>query len=340
MDINFFRSSSYNRWDFCELLYCGEYCCGITGEGNKAANLGTALHKIMEYVSILKKEYDAGKKYVNLDICGKTKTFNYDLPKIIDKVYDYYKVLFTGQDWQNEEYNKIKLWVKKVQEYNNGQYFPANLKIIDAEPKYDFEILQPWAMLKDGSGFLRIKGSIDLVFEPAPGIYNICDWKTGRQYDWNKDKDKTAATIQVDPQLHFYAYAASKLYPDAKQINATIFYINGDGAFTVCFDKSMIDKTELMIKNRFETIKNCKDPIPNRTWKCKKFCYYGTTTFENTHIKPICEFRNGCQNLRGEFMTKCDQFLFQIEKVGLEKTIKEYTKPGFSLGYYQAPGGE
>lgn len=345
MFINFFRSSSFNRWDFCENLYFAEYCCGITGPGNKAANLGTCFHKIMELVAILKKEFDAGKKYVDLEICGKTKTFGYDLAKIVDKVYDYYKELFSDQDWQSEEYGKIKTWVRKIQEYNNGQYYPANLKIIAAEPKYDFEIVKPWAQYsyiingKKEEGFLRLKGSIDLVHEVMPGIYNIQDFKTGRFYDWNKDKDKTAESIQKDPQLKFYAYATSILYPKAKQIWATLFYVANEGAFTVCFDKSEIEQTELMIKNRFETIKNCQIPICNRSWKCKKFCHLGTTTFENTHVKPIQEFRNNQHNNRGEYMSKCDQMQFILEKKGIEKTIEEYKDPKFTLGHYQEPGG-
>ena len=38
-------------------------------------------------------------------------------------------------------------------------------------------------------------------------------------------------------------------------------------------------------------------------------------------------------------MSKCDQLQFVLDKKGIEKTISEYTVPGFTLGYYCEPGG-
>lgn len=344
--INFFRSSSFNRWEYCEALYCAEYCMGLTGEANKKANLGTAVHKVMENLALLKKASDAEEKYITLEVGGKTKTSDYKLQKIIDDVFCYYRDLFANQNWGDEEYNFVDGWTHKALAYNNGQYDPRNLKIIAAEPKYDFELIRDWSMYEftfngeKHKGFLKLKGSVDLVFEVMPGTYNILDYKTGKQYNWNTDKEKTAASIQKDPQLHFYTYAVSQLYPEAKEIWATLFYINGEGAFTVCFDKQMIANTELMIKNRFLSIKNCEVPVFNRTWKCTKLCQMGKTTFENTHVKPIIEFRNGMIAKRGEYMKKCDQMNFEFERKGIAKTIDELKDPNFTLGHYQAPGGE
>lgn len=343
--ITFFRSSSLNRWTYCPALFLAEYTLGYKGESNKKADLGTLCHKIFEYMGILKKEFDAGKKYTELEICGKTKTNNYNLDKIVKDVFNHYQKVFARHNFGDEEYDLICSWVKKIQNYNNGEYNPQNLKIVATEIKFDFELCRPWAMFdyniqgQNHNGFLRLKGSIDMVFEPTKGVYNILDLKTGARKDWAKDKEKTPDDIYNDEQLCFYFYALSNLFPDV-EIWATLFYINSGGAYTVCFDKSRLPSIENHIKRRFEEIKNCKNVMFNKTWKCTRLsCDMYKKTFENTHIKPIQEFRDGQFNKRGETMCRCSQLQFMLEKKGIEKTIEEYKDPDFTLGFYFDPGG-
>lgn len=342
--ITFFRSSSLNRWQYCQALYFHEYALGYTGEANKKANIGTASHKVFEYMGILKKEFDAGKKYVDLEICGKTKTKNYDLQKIIKDVYLYYKELFKNQEWEEKEHETIQKNINFILTYNNGQYNPQNLKIISTEVKFDYELIRDWSYYsytvcgKKYEGFLRLKGSVDLVFEPTSGIYNIADLKTGKRINWATGEEKTQEYIQNDEQLCFYFYALSNLYPDV-EIWASLIYVNDGGAFTVCFDKAKLKIIENKIRQRFEEIKNCNMPLFNNDWKCRKLCHMYKETFENTNIKSIQEFRNGQFNKRGEIMCKCSQIKLDLERKGLEKTINEYTSPGFTLGHYQEPGG-
>jgi hypothetical protein len=37
-------------------------------------------------------------------------------------------------------------------------------------------------------------------------------------------------------------------------------------------------------------------------------------------------------------MTKCEQILFECEKKGMDKVVKEYTAPNHTIGFYQNPG--
>ena len=104
----------------------------------------------------------------------------------------------------------------------------------------------------------------------------------------------------------------------------TINYINDGGAYTICYDKSDLSKTEDMLREKFQIIKNTEIPKLNKSWKCSRLCHFGKTTFENTAILPIVEYRDNQVCKADTMMTKCEQLKHDIDMdaipVGLLET--------------------
>jgi hypothetical protein len=118
----------------------------------------------------------------------------------------------------------------------------------------------------------------------------------------------------------------------------TIFFINDGGAFSVHFDKSDMPKTESMLREKFEIIKKTKRPKLNKSWMCSKLCHYGKSTFQDSNVLPIIEYRDNQLCQKDTFMTKCEQVKHDIELKGIDAVVDEYTVPGYTVGKYKAPG--
>ena len=292
-------------------------------------------------MAVAKKGKQDGLAKVTDEIVGEISTTFYDINLITEVVYQYYIKLFSHHEWVDKDFAECKSWVWKALMYNDGQFDPRKLDIVSPELQFDITLEEPWAKYKygDEEGSLALKGTIDLVTKLDDTIYEIVDWKTGRRWDWAKDQEKTAAKLQKDKQLRFYHYALHKIYPHLSQVMVTIFFINDGGPFTVYFTKEQLAETEEMLKETFLTIKNDNNPNLNRSWKCRKFCNLGTTTFEGTHIKPQTEFRWNQVARKGETMTRCDQISYELKRKGLEKVIEEMSEKGHSVDDYHQPGG-
>lgn len=161
---------------------------------------------------------------------------------------------------------------------------------------------------------------------------------TGRRLDWATGEEKTHEKLQNDPQLRIYHYAISQIYPEYDHVIVTINFINDGGAFSICYDKSDLPKTELMICKKFETIKKSRRPILSKSWKCNNLCHFGKTTFENTSMLPIVEYRDHQVTPKDKIMTKCEQIKHDIDLKGMKNVVDEYTVPGYNVGYYKPPG--
>lgn len=221
---------------------------------------------------------------------------------------------------------------------------PRNRTIIEPEQHFDFEIKKQWSKYKFDTptgiieGNLALKGTVDLVTSVNNKTIEIIDWKTGKRLDWATGKEKTQEKLEKDPQLRIYHYAISHLYPEIEHIIFSIYFINDGGPFSVCFDKSDLIETETMLKNKFELIKSTKRPKLHKSWMCNKLCHFGKTTFENTHLLPIIEYRDGQVCQKDTFMTKCEQIKHDLELKGIDQVTKEYINLNHTIGHYKAPG--
>jgi hypothetical protein len=328
----------------CEQQYFIEYVLGYRGPSNQKADKGTIVHKVLEVLAFIKKAKQDSVSYINDDILGNIDVENYNLEQINDKVYQHYSETNPHHNWSDKDKKDCAKWVEKAISLNNGMFDPRNRDIVYPEQHFDFVIDKEWANydFEDNgqkiSGKLGLKGTIDLITKIEDNFYEIIDWKTGRRLNWVTGKEKTYECLQKDPQLRIYHYAVSHLYPDIENIMITINFINDGGPYSICFQKKDLKDTERMIREKFEYIKNTKKPRLNKSWKCKKLCHFGKTTFENTNITPLEEYRDYQITPKGEFMTKCEQIHHDIQLQGMESVIQSYKHPNHSIGFYKPPG--
>ena len=104
----------------------------------------------------------------------------------------------------------------------------------------------------------------------------------------------------------------------------SIFYIRDGGPFSMCFDEGDQEKFLSMLKQRFKQIKRKELPQPcsrNRTsFKCTKLCHFYKNNWPGTNI------------------SMCEHIDEHVKALGEEQTIKQCTREGFNIGYYEAPG--
>jgi hypothetical protein len=329
----------------CEQQFFMEYVLGWRGPSGQKADKGTIVHKVLEILAFIKQSQQDNIAFFTDDIVGKVNVDDYSLNTIIEKVYKHYSEISTHHKWSIKDYKDCHAWVYKAIEFNDGMFDPRNRQILCPEQHFDFEIKKSWAKysydLPDGSkleGNLALKGTIDLITKVNDKTIEIVDWKTGRRLDWATGQEKTQEKLEKDPQLRIYHYAISHLYPEIEHIMFSIYFINDGGPFSVCFEKSHLKETEDMLRQKFEYIKKTKKPRLNKSWMCSKLCHFGKTTFENTGIDPIIEYRDGqtCQN--GSFMTKCEQVKHDIELYNIDTVVNLYKSPNHTFGSYKAPG--
>jgi hypothetical protein len=326
------------------MQYFIEYNLGIRSPSGIKADKGTIIHKVLEILAYIKlSQQNKEDTYID-DIVGKINVNKYSLNTIIEKVYNHYSAQFKHHEWSIKDYKDCHLWVNKAITDHDGNFDPRNRNILQPEQRFDIVIEKPWAYYKYNTkegileGNLAIKGTIDLITTVNDNTIEIIDWKSGRRLDWATGQEKTLAKLQEDPQLRLYHYAVSALYPKIDHIIFTINFINDGGAFSVCYDKSDLPRTENMIREKFEIIKNTQKPELNKTWKCTKLCHFGKTTFENSHVLPIVEYRDNQVCAVDNHMTKCEQVKHDINLIGMNKVIDKYTVEGYSVGKYKPPG--
>ncbi len=336
----YIRSSSYNNYEFCQMQYFITYVLGHQSDSGKKAELGTMVHKVMEVMADLKKFMQDNPKRKFLitddDALGEVKIHkdkfmdDFFVVSLSDRSFDSYSKDSKNKFTAGDRKTCLNL-VWKALEYNDGQFDPRTRNVVASEPHFDIVVEEDWAKyefeLPNGekiSGNLAIKGTIDLVTETDDGIIEVIDWKTGRRLDWATGEEKTYEKLCADPQLLLYNYAISKIFPQYDQAIMSIFYIKDGGPFSMCFDESDRKKFLGMLKRRFEQIKSNSCPKPlskNREhWKCTKLCHFFKNNWPNTE-----------QNM-------CIYIEEHLKKHGMDKTVKECTKEGFNIGYYNAPG--
>ena len=330
------------------MQYYMEYGLGWRGLSGKKADKGTIVHKILELAAVAKKALQDGQDTINDSEIGEIETANYDpeyLDNVIDQVYEYYTSRTAHHDWKPLDLKHCRKWVWKIFNDHDGMFDPKNRNVVDAEPHFDFEIEEEWAaydyVLNDGTelkGSLALKGTIDLITDIGDDTYEVIDWKTGRRLDWATGKEKTPAALQKDMQLRMYHLAVTKLYPHVKSFLITIHFMNDGGPFTLHFQDSDIPVTLEMIRKKYELIKETDMPNLNKSWKCRRLCSSGKSTFEGTEITPLIERRFGSVTRYGEYMTKCEQTKYMIEKNGIEWVTDNMKEPEHAIGKYKAPG--
>lgn len=324
--ITFFRSSSFVGWDFCPQSYFLTYNIGYRTPAGKKAALGTAVHKVMECLAWSKKCKQDGLDRFEDHAFGTVFVVDCEPTLLAERSFEWYSSQETHLEWTKQDQKKIRDWSWKAITLQAGRFDPRKRNIIAPEKSFEIEFPFDWARYKYSThqglieGQLRIKGTIDLTTKVSDGVFEVIDFKTGLAKNWSDGSVKDYPKLCNDPQLRIYHYAISKLFPEAKVVLMTIFFMNDTGSFTISFQKEDLVKTEMMIKKQFERIRNTIRPPLNKGWKCKAFCWFGKNNFPGTE------------------KTVCEHFKDELQASSVESVSKKYMLPGHSLGYYEAPG--
>lgn len=339
MEITFFRSSSYNAYELCQMQYYLTYRLGWESPPNHKADKGSIFHAVMETLALCKKYTQLNKPLDLSPIKELPEGFgqNLTLKEIdrvkIDEILHYIYEAYVAKKrhvYAKKDYNEISGWIDNVLEFRGGIYNPLKLNIVEPESPFELEMKEDWAhyeyKLPDGQlleGNLGLKGTIDLTLFHTPTLYEILDWKTGVLTDW-KAKTKTMhtfASLSKSFQLHLYHYVLFELYPQLEQSVVTIYYVKHNEPFTFSFDRDNMAQTKEMIKTKFVEIQKNIKPIRRNDFFCSRVCHFGKTKH------PV--YPNE---------TLCSEAYKKICSQGMEKTTLEKMRPNFKLGYYQPPG--
>ena len=345
MLVTYVRSSSYNNYEYCEMQYFMTYVLGYQSKSGKKADMGTMVHKVMEVLAGLKKyEQDKPKvKFLKVDddAIGKFKCKKEELHteelvnKLIDLSIDAYEAK-SSHSFNNKDRGEISTTAWCFLQHSDGQFDPRLRDIHFPEPHFDIPIEEDWAKFeyeRDGKmvqGQLAIKGTIDLVTKISDDTIEVIDWKTGRRMDWATGEVKDYKKLENDPQLLLYYYAISKLYPEfPNRIMSIFFYKDKDGEpdpspFSLCFSPEDEGRFLEMLKNRVQEIRQNIAPKPldpNRNhWKCARLCHFCKTKWGDTD-----------DNM-------CIYIEKHIKQYGMDETVKNCSREGFDIGFYEAPG--
>jgi hypothetical protein len=327
------------------MQYFITYVLGHTSDSGKKADLGTMAHKVMEILAGLKKyqQDNLTEEYleVNDDAVGLVKINKNELltSNLIDTLVDLSVDAYSAKSkhkFTKGDKKSVAQTVQTFTSFNNGQFDPRLREIYHPEAHFDIPIEEDWAKFEyeiNGEmvkGQLAIKGTIDLTTLVSHDTIEVIDWKTGRRIDWNTGEVKDYKKLEDDAQLLLYFYAISKLYPQfPNRIMSIFFYKDKEGEvdpkpFSVCFgpedEKRFLEK----LKSRFKEIQNNTSPTvldsTRSHWKCKYLCHFCKNNWPETNEKMCIYIEN------------------TLKKEGMEKTIENCTRPGFNIGFYEAPG--
>jgi ATP-dependent helicase/DNAse subunit B len=329
MIICYHRSSSLGTFEMCEMKYFFQYVLGMKDKTNKKAVLGTVFHRVMQVLADKKiAQLNKKKKLVNDDIQNLTFAECDDIDYVTHLCFEYYKKHEDDVNLTPKDLQTCIGWVHKALAYNEGSLDPRNQNVHATELFFDIEIKKPWAKYeyfvgdKEFSGYLSIKGTIDLIIKEDESYYQVLDYKSGKRLNWATGKEKTYKDLCSDKQLLLYFYALKNMYPD-HDFYTSIYYVNDGGIFDIVFSDDDYDKAENMLKEKFEKIRSINLPRQlsqdQSHWKCTKLCKFS-------------------ENFGNSEKTTCQHFHDMIRLSGMDEVVSTHADLN-KIGKYGAGGG-
>jgi hypothetical protein len=315
-----FRPNEQNRW--------------VIPRPTSKADLGNCFHKAFELLA--RKKLAIQNKQTSFQEDELKKTWDVDTftdENAFEESWLYYsKVKAAHWGWGAAEYNKVRGWYWDSLQLNGAMWHPMNRDVVMPEQYFDFAIEKDWArysyVMQDGKkieGYLGLKGTVDLITRVSSNTLEYVDYKTGMRKDWATGKQKDWKKLRDDSQMRIYHYALDRLYPETEHFIITILYSQDGGAYSLDFNKSDLVQTEKILRNRFETIRDCQRPPriisdPVHKWKCQRLCSHGMNKWENTD------------------KTVCNHIHQEIISLGLDKVTAKYVDTS-KIGKYTDGGG-
>jgi hypothetical protein len=308
------------------MKYTFEYLFGFPGKSGAKALLGTIFHKTQELraqasLAIKNHKYNfVDDNFGEVLVSDALKT-----PWALRRSFDYYTKKNPQFDMGDKEYKIIDQWIYNAL-HDYYQYDPLNLNVIQTEQFFDIEIKEPWAKYKgiikgeEVSGYLRIKGTMDLISEVSDDTYELIDYKSGEmRSDFATGEEKTLDYLENDVQLLLYLIALKHLWPTKHWI-LSLFYIRAGGIFSVIGDDEMLERAKAMVQKMFKEISTCEIPTQldpyHRDWRCKHLCPFSKSD-SYTRGQSICNHykakieRKGLQAIQDEVMNVNKLFNYQ-----------------------------
>jgi len=138
--ITFFRSSSLSQYlDMCHMQYFMTYVLGQPSPANQKADMGSAGHLALEWLALLKIQYDEGKERLTL----KTKAIDLDIHR--DEIYTTTRISDSEVDKINYTRRNKSIYLPTAKmSYGQVRYGSAVVnKLIDASYKYFSLVVSP-----------------------------------------------------------------------------------------------------------------------------------------------------------------------------------------------------
>jgi len=286
LPITFLRSSSIKEYLDCPLRFFASYCLGLRFPSGPSAISGTIFHEIMEEL--------AHNKDADLDELTERiykKHIDQIDPARIPKTYQRKTPESSVRTWV--PLKKVKNSIVNVMSMSPRSFDVRHMDVLRTELKFDVEIKEPWANYsfelrgKHHEGYLRLKGSIDLVIRNENGELEIIDWKSGRSEDMSTGEPKTFESYCEDMQMALYSYVCRK-YLGLDISYTTLVFLNEGQCFSVQFDDDLVEER---IKTIWQEIQSCDRPTKNDSLFCQRFCPYSKSCFDVITTKPLVKPR-------------------------------------------------
>lgn len=287
MNPTYIRSSSWGSYEMCPMKYFFVYELGMKDKQNVKALMGSVMHKNLELLGKAKIAQQSKKRQFKDDDFGTIKLKDITLDRLNEMSFDFYDMAYPGL-MSNASKKQCLQWTELAVTRLDGSLDPRNQNLHAVEEFFDVEVPHKWADYsyqfgnREIKGRLRLKGTVDVIMKEDETYFHILDYKSGRRYNWAKDKVKTYEDLEDDNQLLLYYYALRLKYPD-KKFFVSIYFVNDHkidkvvvegGLFTFAFSDDDMLRAEQKIKQIFQKMQNDKNPKQIHS-KCSHFkCQY------------------------------------------------------------------
>lgn len=329
MIVTYLRSSSIGAFELCQFKYFLNYMLGIREPGNQSANIGNAIHKALE---LFAREKQAKQNNEPSFIEPESKK-EFEVGTLTpESVMNFGWNMYLGELGQREKHRDGRSCMTYLNQVLASRiYDPRNMDIVQPEQYFDIELPYDWATFdyKDPhtgdpiQGRLAVKGTMDLITRETHGTIGYTDWKTGRKWNWAKDKEKTFEDLMNDDQLLLYYYALRHSYP-TEHIGMTIYYVKEDGPTSLPYGDEQLEASIKMLKQKSQAIRETlmpsrrMDTCGPRGKPCS-FCHYNKSKMDNGS-------------------SVCDYFWKELQQLGMDRVTKKHGSPG-AFGQYGSGGG-
>lgn len=183
----YIRSSAIGTYKLCQQQFFIRYVLGHKDLSNKRADIGSAVHKVLEGIALVNKARVAGESSINDPECfGEIPLTQCTLNNFVDKAFTHFKEKSPHLKWYPKDKQDIYSGASKVLTEWDGNYHPIKRDIHSTEYHFDIELQQDWAKYEyeikgqKYEGRLRIKGTVDLIAKvnvAGKPTLEIIDWK-------------------------------------------------------------------------------------------------------------------------------------------------------------------